>query len=52
MRQWRDAGQILVLHFVSGGTKLIDDAGDVDGVPNQHGIGEQVEATGLFITSS
>ena len=47
MRQRRDAGQILVLHLVSGGTKLVDDAGDVDGVPDQHGIGEQAEAAGL-----
>src|SRR5271168_5192059 len=47
MRQRRDAGQVLVLHLVSGGTKLVDDAGDVDGVPDQHSIGEQAEAAGL-----
>src|SRR5664279_3569438 len=47
MCQRRDAGQILVLHRVSGGTKLVDDAGDVDGVPDQHGIGEQAKAAGL-----
>ena len=47
MRQWRGAGQILVLHLVSGGTELIDDAGDMDGVPDQHGIGEKAEATGF-----
>jgi hypothetical protein len=40
MCQRRDAGQILVLHLVSGGTKLVDDAADVVGVPNQHGIRE------------
>ena len=47
MRQWRGAGQILVLHLVSGGTELIDDASDMDGVPDQHGIGEKAEATGF-----
>src|ERR1700693_1076374 len=32
MRQWRDAGQILVFHFVPGGPQLIDNVADVDGV--------------------
>src|SRR5271168_2018563 len=52
---WNDVGvgqrgdpcQILVVDLVSGGTELLDDTGDVDSVPDQHGIGQQAEAAGL-----
>src|SRR5271165_4463261 len=45
--QWRDARQFLVCHVVPGGPELIDDAADMDGVPDQHGVGKQAEAAGL-----
>src|SRR5271165_7239258 len=47
MAQGRDPGQVGVFHLVPGGPQLIDDTGDVDGVPHQHGIGEQAETAGL-----
>ena len=39
-RKQRHASQILI---PSGGAELVDDAGDVDSVPHQHGVGEQAE---------
>lgn len=45
--QGRDAGEVLVLHLVPGGAELVDDASNVDGIPDQYGIGEQAEAAGL-----
>ena len=47
MHQWRSASQILVFHLMSGGSELTDDAGNMDAVPDQHGIGEKAEATGF-----
>ena len=47
MGQGRDPGQVGVLHLVPGGPQLINDRGDVDGVPDQHGVGEKAEAAGL-----
>ncbi len=45
--QWRDANQFLVCHLVLGGPELIDGAADMDGVPDQYGVGKQTEAAGL-----
>ena len=47
VRQRGHAGQILVLDDMSIRPELIDDARDMDGVPDQDGIGEQAEAAGL-----
>jgi hypothetical protein len=34
----------------SGGAELVDDAGDVDSVPHQHGVGEQAEVFDLALS--
>ncbi len=53
MRQWRGAGQILVLHLVSGGTELIDDASDMDAVFQiSTALERRLRQLALFITSS
>ncbi len=41
-------GEVLVLHLVAVSAELLDDAADMDGVPDQHGVGEQAEAAGLI----
>jgi len=38
VQQGRDACDILVEHLMAGGAKLVDDALDVPGVPDQHGV--------------
>jgi hypothetical protein len=47
MDQWRDAREIFIGNSVTVGPQLSDDAVDVDGVPNEHGIGKQAQATRL-----
>jgi hypothetical protein len=46
VRKRRHASQILI---PSGGAELVDDAGDVDSVPHQHGVGEQAEVFDLAL---
>jgi len=47
VRKRRHASQILI---PSGGAELVDDAGDVDSVPHQHGVGEQAEVFDLALS--
>jgi len=47
MQQRRDPRQVLILHFVPASAELRDDAGDMDRVPDQHGVGQQAEAARL-----
>jgi hypothetical protein len=43
----RDPSEVLIADDVSIGPQLGDDAVDVDGVPDQHGVGQQTETAGL-----
>ncbi len=51
MHERRDAGEVVIVDVVAGSAELGDDAGDVDGVPNQDGIGQQAESPSKIMFS-